>query len=132
MREILFRTWDKRTLKYLTDAALINGVRLYYKYETFSLQSNDNLCIGDDVIIEQYIGLTDKNGVKIFEGDILAGNDIHKGISGELWGYTAVFFNGGKFDCNYQYGLDGALASDFTVVGNIHENPELLEGGGNE
>lgn len=81
--------------------------------------------------VGQYTGVTDKNGKKIFEGDIVDGlflyGDTVKGI---------VTFQEGSFGVEWKRG-DVAEFSPFTsccnvewsVVGNIHDNPELLKGG---
>lgn len=78
----------------------------------------------------QYIGLTDKNGVKIFEGDIVRGRFAHRDIIGQIvYGGDATFFiqRGGL------YGIGLNNASDWvSVVGNIHDNPEFIGGGQDE
>ena len=80
--------------------------------------------------VGQYTGLTDKNGKKIFEGDIVKENDIfHNGelqIRGNTW---EVVFADGLFFANfkdisvYLQSLDG-----MEVIGNIYDNPELIGG----
>ena len=82
--------------------------------------------------VGQYTGLTDSNGKKIFEGDILQ-NWQHKAV------VTANVFNCGCCHSVYGFSLcdpDGEPTDDITlehsvVIGNIHDNPELLkrEGG---
>lgn len=86
--------------------------------------------------VGQFTGLCDKNGNKIFEGDIVkivgdSNNGDWKDVN-----YVAqiVFIDGGfcAIDgtlCNYsfrRYGLS-RCGFDLEVVGNIHDNPELLE-----
>ena len=84
--------------------------------------------------IGQYTGLTDKNGVRIFEGDICRFkrfNDIHVG---------EIVFNvtTASFVMRYQsivgaYGEKAtqkmllSVCDDIEVIGNIHDNPELME-----
>ena len=80
----------------------------------------------DPETVGQYTGLTDKNGVKIFEGDIVTGWFNHEKIVGYIfYGGNAQFFI--QRDGIYGIGLDNADCW-LEVIGNIHDNPELLEG----
>lgn len=75
--------------------------------------------------IERYTGLIDRNGVKIFEGDIL------EAINGNR-GYV-MFINGAFMKSCNSKDMPFLIASDVnTVIGNIHDNPELIGGTENE
>ena len=85
--------------------------------------------------IGQYTGLTDKNGNKIFEGDIVEGLYY----TAEDGGYGVVAFYDGAFEVvgscdNNVVGTfhENYYGKDFEIIGNIHDNPELLEGESNE
>ena len=128
MREILFR--GKRT----DNGEWVEGLPFGSIYGGFF---NGAICAirqtvekyGDvhDVVIEtvgQYTGLTDKNGKKIFEGDIMSGRgDTYK-----------VMFNKGVFwikNSHYITRLYVAIHIEKIdeVIGTIYDNPELLEEG---
>lgn len=113
-----FRVWDKVYNLYWTDGEIEeNAAWLLFP-------DNDNI---NNVEIEQYIGLTDKNGIFIFEGDIIF-------LKGEkwriVWSYEdcAFFFESLKEAYYQPISPDFyMMADDFNVIGNIHEKPKLLE-----
>lgn len=91
-------------------------------------------CYYHDQILMQSTGLFDKNGVEIFEGDILKSTDgsaTSYGVVcfGEEFGYKFPHPAKGWFikSNGKHYGLSSLMTYSDEVVGNIHENPELLE-----
>ena len=128
MREILFRG------KRIFDGKWVNGFA-YKQYsaakvETWYIRAfeTDFLVIPETVC--QYTGLTDKNGRKIFEGDIIKCK-VH-----EMNGYRVrrgvVEYHGVGFimnlDPNSWYDQKN-ISFDCEVIGNIYDNPELMKGG---
>lgn len=89
----------------------------------------------DPETVGQFTGLTDKNGKRIFEGDIV--RFAERRIGGEdVFVVEQVAFDEGGF-CTHRYFLNNWLRNGLCrntklegieVIGNIHDNPELLEG----
>lgn len=75
--------------------------------------------------IEQYTGLNDKNGKEIYEGDIVVNTYYDDGeMYRVLWVDDSVAFGMESLDDMELYKLP---LESLEVIGNIHENPELLE-----
>lgn len=118
MREMLFRVYDKvekkhRKLDGLHDTITIDGDG---KASYYNLQNGAG---GDECILEQFTGLLDRHKKEAFDGDI-----VRLFIDGIEVGVNAIHFRYGAFRV-----LDRYLCGfpDFEIIGNIHDNPELLE-----
>jgi uncharacterized phage protein (TIGR01671 family) len=84
----------------------------------------------DPETVGQYTGLKDKNGVKIFEGDIIAwkqyaADDEITRYSIVKYGGTSFFFSRKSGHGNPDYPISYFKTELFEVIGNIHDNPEL-------
>ena len=132
MRELKFRAWGAH--HYSTGTA-----RKYYVYfklgdldEEYLIRDGSYISeMCDDIprpIIEQFTGLHDKNGKEIYEGDIL---DIRgEGVSKRKVIFEAPSYNIDNYDNGDYYDGDNPYCHPWErsiVIGNIHENPELLE-----
>lgn len=116
-----FRAWDKSKNRYLDDTSLEE--RLYHNATELlgaCLALNDGN-VNYDYTFEQCTGAKDKNGKLIYEGDIVRYKLFHEDYLVGTY-LNKVTFNHGSFTpiCNRNVG-------DVEVIGNIHENPELLE-----
>jgi len=132
MRELKFRAWNK-TDGYMVSVFLVSANGTFYQpaRKVYDTPHAEIEMAYDELILMQYTGLKDKNGVDIYEGDILAVFDW--GRTPDLLGRTQVIWC--EDDCGWRY-LDSLGADDFydqfrnvLVIGNIHQHPELLEGG---
>lgn len=137
MREIKFRAWKHvNTPKMFNEVQGINFVggivHLGYRLSSDTVRTDKELL--DNLILMQYTGLKDKNGTEIYEGDILL---IQAGgydsiISEVVWGGTEYpAFDLPKYD-GYEMNAFSAIYHNdvketLEVIGNIYENPELLE-----
>lgn len=84
--------------------------------------------IGEDIEIMQYTGLSDRNGKEIYEGDVVEWN---RELFEVIW--DGFMFNAKDFyDSSSDYPTIAFSECVFEVVGNIHENPELIGGADNE
>ena len=141
MREILFRgkayegEWVQGTY-YHQKEFYGDETDFHYIIESCD-QLEDNMMNFSGVIPEtigQYTGLTDKNGTKIFEGDIVEGH-CHSQWSHRLQRcvveYDRDSFKSRHYlnypDKKHYFEYKVLFSKDVVVIGNIYDNPELLE-----
>lgn len=130
---IKFRAWDKKTktmyevksIVFTLQSMLCVNKKAVYPERTLYLDD-------DDTILMQYTGLKDKNGVEIFEGDIVnaCGYDSDQGRIYKTTDFTGVIvYRKNSFCLQFGDFLDSWWANDeeVEVIGNIYENPELIE-----
>jgi uncharacterized phage protein (TIGR01671 family) len=117
MRPIEFRAWFKKS-KEMFKVDCIN-----FKSRTITLirRQMAGMWSFEDIELMQFTGLLDKNGKKIFEGDIVHFIDGNYQVS-----WCEIRYGGGY--CAISENNHRQLTAEIEVIGNIYENPELLEG----
>lgn len=127
-REIKFRIWSYEDKQYRTDCNLT---------QIFNSMTGTPATVysdeGDRFDIEQYTGLKDKNGKEIYEGDLIrVSNDEFQIPSEDKTDGAEVIYS--EFETGFVYKTwygrvyVGRHDTSVEVIGNIHENPELVGG----
>ena len=130
MRDIKFRCWDTENKQMLKVQELdfedtFYGGRLSIRADMY----NDYFDI-EDMILMQYTGLKDKKQKEIYEGDILV--YIEDGSIGKVtWNKeeAGFYFSMLLEDGGYEEEMLSDYINNLEVIGNIYDNPELLEEG---
>ena len=121
MRTIKFRIFNKKIKSYID----------IYLSAIMIDELND---LNEHLIVEQFTGLHDKNGKEIYEGDILNVGEnlvceivyVDKNVE-DYGDEIHCAFHAKVYIHNKTIPLDSYLKNNCEIIGNIHENPELLE-----
>ena len=124
MRKIKFRIWDNLTNEMYYDALVGNcrgesTVPCVYLNEVGWTHT-------DNCVVEQFTGLYDKNGTEIYEGDILYFDLYKTSINNRVVKFKKSMFTGELLRNSYAYPIDEIEVNEHIVIGNIHDNPELI------
>ena len=137
MREIKFRAWDKhdkKNRKNQPSMLKVTGIFTYSNHDELDIGfvGGRGLFKPDDVVLMQYTGFKDIDGVEIYEGDIVSFDDstnteggwheVH--CIGEVeWDKQTASFQVTERQCAESY----EVLSECKVLGNIYENQEIYD-----
>ena len=124
-REILFRGKLKKSNKFIYGLPTCD---FSYIFNSSQVDSCDNYEVIPETI-GQFTGMIDKNGTKIFEGDIIDLSNKYSKIeirNAKVYYEEASFKINKSIGCysNFLYGWN----LDYEVIGNVYDNPELIYG----
>lgn len=126
MRSIKFRAWDNfNECYYYSNESRFPHLDAFFLHVKFCDEG------GNDIVLEQYTGIKDHKQNEVYEGDILKWDSEDGEVTGKV-----VFKNSDEENLNLsgfvfeilkveEYEHDNPI--EFTIIGNIHENSELLK-----
>ncbi len=133
MREIKFRAWADGKMHYDNFSIEFNGGEMD---DMIAYTKSDGKVVTcEDFILMQYIGLKDKNGKEIYEGDIVS-YKIYMSAKQKFPVKTMVWI-WSEYHCGFSMKIVGGDRyeppimipgeHEIIIIGNIHQNPELLK-----
>lgn len=138
-RKLKFRVWDKSSKIFRSNLYkyLINAHTGELEVWAFSDLCDEwyNTYDDRDLIVQQYTGMIDRNGVEVYEGDIVAEKITEEmAANGDSATVGVVYFAAGTFLIDgdgalYEHVFSDSphILEDFIVVGNKFTTPELLK-----
>ena len=122
-----FRAWDKRFSEFVEDFFVSEDGKIYKKTKDTSYGFAISRETSDKIILMQSTGLKDKNGKEVFIGDIVK---CTRGCHHEVYlekEYGGTFIGGMPAIYLKGIGEGYAWTGDEEIIGNIHENQDILE-----
>jgi uncharacterized phage protein (TIGR01671 family) len=141
MRSIKFRAWDERRSLMLNGTKNPDFIIIGWSGEVFPMYTSSDITgeyysnadlqnedFQDDITLMQFTGLLDKNGVEIYEGDVVKA----KRHNFEDYEICVIIYRPISFVFEVQSDKGNYIAprnyhQHFEVIGNIYEHPHLLE-----
>lgn len=115
MREIKFRAWERSRKRMLIVMTLVRKEQAPFCLCREKTEGTSEAISTYTLDLMEYTGLKDKNGKKIYEGDIVVAS----------WHWTKPHVI--VWPDDYYSIIEFAIKDEITILGNIYENPELLE-----
>lgn len=131
MRTIKFRAWNLYTGTWHREPLDNSTIGYYWENDTLIFKLKNDI----ELTFQQYSGLKDKEGKEIYEGDILSVEYFDSLKNEDIKSKDVVCFENGCFAAKYfelylKEGCVGWVINDsrkVEIIGNIFQNPELLE-----